>query len=121
MNVSTMFDMERACEPRDDLISELGRVHEIVVKVVGPDMADVFDIKQSYVNADLVAGAVDRTFKDILYPKLLTDRLGASILSLEGKRRITRNYKCAAYRARQLRRDVLGDAIYETILGRIVG
>ena len=60
MNFSAMFDMECACEARDDIILKFEQVTEIGAEAIGPEVIASFGVNQFHADPNLAAGALHR-------------------------------------------------------------
>ena len=114
------LDLKRAGEARDHFVLELEQVHHVFLESVGPEMRAAFRVDELGVDAHPVGVALHRAFEDVAHAKFLADRLGVEVLALEGEGGVAGDDE-AVVEARQFGGEILGDAVGEIVLGRIVG
>ena len=78
-------------------------------------MGSGFGIDQLDVDPDLIAGSLDAPFQDIAHPQVAPDPLRVDRLALVSERGVARDDQ-AALDARDVGRQILGDAVREIFL-----
>ena len=116
----TQLDLKRAGEARDHFVLELEQVRDVFLEAVGPEMRAAFGVDELGVDAHPVGVALHRAFEHVAHAELLADRLGVEVLALEGEGGVAGDDE-AVVEARQFGGEILGDAVGEIVLGRIVG
>src|SRR5208337_567836 len=98
---------------------QLEYVGDVLFETIGPKMGAARRVDQLRVDAHSALVALHRSFEDVSHAKLLADLLGVDVLPLERESRVAGDHETAA-NARQIGGQILGYAISEVILVRVV-
>ena len=77
-------------------------------------------INELSIDADPIGVALHRTFEDVTHTQILADLPGVEVLALEGEGGVSGDDETVV-QARQFGGEIIGDAVGEIVLGRIVG
>src|SRR5208337_1822340 len=92
----------------------------VFLEAVDSEMSAAFGVDELGVDAHPGAVALHRAFEDIAHAELLADRLGVEGLALEGEGGVAGDDETVADTG-QFGGEILGDAVGEIVLARIVG
>jgi hypothetical protein len=100
-------NVERAGEPRRDLILQDGNVRTIAVETIRPNVAGGLKIRKRYVDPDLVSGTLHRPLYGPANAKVLAERLKIDLLVLISKGRPAPDTNAPGIRARSVVKSVV--------------
>jgi len=112
-------NVERAGEPRRDLILQDGNVRTIAVETIRPNVVGGLKIRKRYVDPDLVSGPPHRPLYGPANAKVLAERLKIDLLVLISKGRPAPDHKRARH-SREIGCQIGRDGVGEIVLLRIV-
>ena len=98
------------------LVLQLEQVGHVFLEAIGPEMRAGRRIDQLRVDAHAVLVTLHRAFEHVAHAEFLADLLGVDGLALEREGRVAGDDEAAAD-AREVGREILGDAVGEIVLG----
>jgi len=95
------------------------QIADVAIEPLGPEVRTGFGIDQLGVDADLRARPLDASFENIAHPQLAADLFGIYWFALVAEGGVAGDHK-AAPDARDIGRQVIGNAVGEVFLLRVV-
>src|SRR5208282_6860557 len=110
--------LQRAGDPRRDLVLQGEQVADITVEPLGPELRTGFGIDELNVDPYLVGGPLDAALEDVTHAQFSADPLDI-IVSLVGESGVAGDHQ-ASLDARDVGRQIFRDPISEILLPRVV-
>src|SRR5208282_5636436 len=110
--------LQRAGDPRRDLVLQGEQVADIAVETLGPELRTGFGIDELDIDPYLVAGPLYAALEDVTHAQFSADPLDV-IVALVGESGVAGDHQ-ASLDARDVGRQIFGDPISEILLPRVV-